>query len=116
MDAKAREAFVQEKARQNVQSPTGARILWSRHAIAEMVADDLGRRQIEHSLQTCQIIEDYPKLQRPLPDCLVLSWLTPSRPLHTVVALDIEQDRLLIVTVYLPNNKEWKNDWRTRKP
>jgi hypothetical protein len=115
MDAKAKESFIREKACQNEHSAMGAKVFWSRHAITEMVADDLDRRQIERALQTCEVIEDYPTLRRPLPDCLVLGWLTSSKPLHAVVAVDIEQDRLFIVTVYLPNNKEWQNDWRTRK-
>ena len=65
--------------------------------------------------QTCEIIENYPTRRRPLPDCLVLGWLTPSKPVHAVVAVDTDQDRLLILTVYLPNDKEWENDYRTRK-
>jgi hypothetical protein len=80
-----------------------------------MVADDVGRRQIERALQTCEINEDYPTLRRPLPDCLVLGWLTPNKPVHAVIAVDLEQDRLLIITVYLPNDREWENDYRTRK-
>jgi hypothetical protein len=115
MDAQAKESFIRKKARENEQSLEGAKVLWSRHAITEMIADDLDRGQIERSWQTCELIEDYPSVHRPLPDCLVLSWLTPCNPLHAVVAMDVEQDRLLVVTVYRPNDKEWENDWRTRK-
>jgi hypothetical protein len=115
MDTHAKEIFIRQKASQNQDSAIGAQVLWSRHAITEMVVDDLDRRQIERALQTCQVIEDYPTLRRPLPDCLVLGWLTPDQPIHAVVAVDVEQDRVLVITVYLPNDKEWKHDYRTRK-
>ena len=115
MDTKAKESFIREKACQNEQSATGAKILWPRYAITEMVADSLERRQIERALQTGEVIEDYSTRGRPFPDCLVLGWLTPSRPVHAVVAMDWHRDRLLIVTVYSPDSKEWDDDWRTRK-
>ena len=115
MDAKAKESFIREKASQNEHDAGGTKILWSRHAVTELVADELDRRQVERALQACKVIEDYPTLHRPLPDCLALSWLAPNNPIHAVVAVDIERDRLLIVTVYVPNHKEWENDWRTRK-
>jgi stalled ribosome alternative rescue factor ArfA len=73
MDAKAKESFIREKARQNEQDFYGARVVWSRHATIELVADNLTRRRVEQALQTCEIIEDYPPLHRPLPDCLVLA-------------------------------------------
>ena len=50
MDTDTKETFIREKASQNEYSVTGARVLWSRHAITEMVSDDLDRRQIEHAL------------------------------------------------------------------
>jgi len=46
---------------------------------------------------------------------LVLDWLTPNEPLHAVVAIDLERDRIFMVTVYRPGEEEWEDDWRTRK-
>ena len=67
------------------------------------------------ALQECELIEDYPALHRPLPDCLILGWLAPDEPLHAVVAIDLERDRIFMVTVYRPCAEEWEDDWRTRK-
>ena len=64
--------------------------------------------------QSCELIEDHPTQHRSLPDCLVLGWLTASEPLHAVVAIDQDKDRILIVTVYRPSEEEWEHDWRTR--
>jgi hypothetical protein len=115
MDPQLKQSFIREKALQNDRDPQGTRILWSRHAITELVADDLTRRQVEGALQECELIGDYPTLHRPLPDCLVLGWLTATDPLHAVVAIDQQKDRILIVTVYRPNEEEWEHDWRTRR-
>ena len=115
MKAEAKQTFIREKARQNERDPEGTKVVWSRHAITKLVAEDLTRHQVERALQECELIEDYPALHRPLPDCLVLGWLAPVEPLHAVVAIDLERDRIFIVTVYRPSEEEWENDWRTRK-
>jgi hypothetical protein len=115
MKTEAKQSFIREKALQNAQDPQHTRVLWSRHAITELVADDLTRCQVEWALLRCELIEDYRTLHRPLPDCLVLGWLTSEQPIHAVIAVDTERDRILVVTVYRPNAEEWENDWRTRK-
>ncbi|MGC9395315.1 MAG: DUF4258 domain-containing protein [Anaerolineae bacterium] len=115
MESEFKQAFIRNKASQNVRDVTGAYVLWSRHAIQELVADDLTRSQVEQALQICEIIEDYPTLHRPLPDCLVLGRLPTGEPVHVVVAIDVQQDRIFVVTVYRPDSREWKYDWRTRK-
>jgi len=115
MEAASKQSFIQEKVRQNDQDLQLARVIWSRHAITELVADDLARREVEQALQRCELIEDYSAVHRHLPDCLVLGWLTSGRPIHAVIAVDMERDRILVITVYRPNTEEWENDWRTRK-
>ena len=68
MDAKAKRSFVREKASENAGDHRGAKILWSRHAITEMVVDRLVRPEVERALQECEVIEDYAHLRRALPD------------------------------------------------
>ena len=34
---------------------------------------------------------------------------------HAVVALDLTNDRLFMVTVYRPVQEKWQDDWRNRK-
>jgi len=115
MDVEAKQAFTQLKALENQADPKGNKILWSRHAIAELVSEELGRIQVEEALKASDVIEDYPPLHRPLPDCLVLGWLPNGEPVHAVIALDEAKDRLFIITVYKPSLEEWEDDWRTRK-
>ena len=114
MDTKFKQSFIRDMAYQNQRDSQGTRVLWSRHAAIELVADNLTRYQVERALQRAEVIEDYPHLHRPLPDCLVLGWVSSGEPIHAVVAVDIELDRILIVTVYRPSKEEWQDDWRTR--
>ncbi|GEM_PF-499862 len=115
MDILAKQAFIRLRAQENQADPLGTKILWSRHAIAELVNEELVRAQVEHSLKGSELIEDYPPLHRALPDCLVLGWLASGEPIHSVVAIDQPKKRLLIVTVYRPSLEEWEDDWKTRK-
>lgn len=115
MNQLEKQVFVQQKARENRDDPEGARVLWSRHAIVEMIHDNLTRTEVERALEQGRIIEDYPVEHRPLPDCLVLASLAKEQPLHVVVAVDEDRDRIFIVTVYLPSKEQWQDDWQTRK-
>ncbi len=51
---------------------------------------------------------------RTLPGCLVLGF-TYSDPVHYVIAIDIDLDRIFILTVYKPSIERWENDWKRRK-
>lgn len=110
-----KQTFIRRIAAENRSDPEGARVLWSRHAVAELAMEDWTRDQVENALRRCQVVEDYPASHRPLPDCLVLSWLADDVPIHAVIALDEDRGRILIVTVYRPSEEEWEDDWKTRR-
>ena len=115
MDSDTKQAFVNARAARNRQQEERRHVIWSAHAVAEMVADRLSRSAVEAALTGALVIEDYPTRARPLPDCLLLGHLTDGEPVHAVVAIDLELDRILIVTVYRPGPEEWEDDWRTRR-
>ena len=50
----------------------------------------------------------------PYPSRLVLGW-RGARPLHIVVADNIEDGERIIVTVYEPDPDQWEADFRRRK-
>lgn len=102
-------------ASENQSDFAGEKIYWSRHAITEAVKDGLTRQDVESILVDAELIEDYPTTHRPLPDCLVLGFLSGNRPLHAVVAVDSMKERIFIVTVYIPTEERWTNDWHSRK-
>ena len=115
MKPEEKEAFIREKAAENVSDPTKGKVLWSSHATRKLQSENLQREEVESALSNCEVIEDYPWLTRRLPDCLVLASTSNSSSLHSVVALDEAYDRIFIVTVYRPDVKRWENDWKTRR-
>ena len=90
-------------------------VLWSTHALQRLVAHRLQRRVVEEALTRCELIEDYPEQHRPLPDCLVLGLDSAGKPVHAVVAIDGEGDRVVVVTVYRPERERWSDDWKQRR-
>jgi hypothetical protein len=115
MTPKDKQNFIRQMASQNRTDPEGERILWGRHGITELVNEGWNRNLVEKALEDCKVIEDYPTLHRPLPDCLVLGRLATGEPFHAVIGIDQVNDRLFVVTVYKPSLEEWEDDWRTRK-
>lgn len=115
MDAAAKQVFIRRKAQESLHDPVGTGILWTRHGVAELANEGWTRKQVERGLVTAEVIEDYPTLHRPLPDCLALGWLAPRRPFHAVLAVDNERDVLVVITVYQPSLEEWEYDRKTRK-
>lgn len=115
MNAIQKQAFIRRISKENEIDEAGTRIRWSRHAISALIDDNLQRRDVEVALKRCMVIENYPPQHRPLPDCLVLSYISSGNPVHVVVAVDTANDRIFIVTVYLPSEDEWEHDWTTRK-
>jgi len=61
-----------------------------------------------------KIIENYPE-DRPLPSHLVLGYTIKQRPIHAVIAIDIEESMLWIITVYQPELDEWEDGFEKRK-
>lgn len=110
-----KQRFIQQKAVENRDDPAGANVYWSRHAVVEMVKDALSRSDVEAALEKCQLIESYPTGHRPLPDCLVLGKLANGTAIHAMVAIDETNDRIFMITVYLPTKDRWEDDWQTRR-
>ncbi len=61
-----------------------------------------------------ETIESYPD-DTPYPSRLVLGWWA-ERPLHVVVADNIEADETIVITVYEPDADFWEPGFRRRRP
>jgi len=108
-----KELFVREKAREHI-AGTNEKISWSLHAVRKLMFEGLRKKEIEDSLKECIMLEDYAMEGRPLPGCLVLGFVG-SNPVHAVIAIDRDYDRIFIITVYKPSSERWENDWKRRK-
>ncbi len=113
MVKKEKEKFIRHKAKEHIPE-TSERIYWSFHAVKKLRIERLRKKDVEDSLKTCIIIEDYDMKGRPLPGCLVLGFIG-SIPVHAVIAIDCDFDRIFVITVYKPSPKRWKSDWKRRK-
>jgi hypothetical protein len=82
------------------------------HALEEEIREGLTANSIYESLLNgFEVVEDYPNDPRGY-SCLLLTW-HKDRPVHVVCAL--HEVMLIIVTVYIPSSKEWKDDFKTRQ-
>ena len=113
MHAKEKIGFIRKKATEH--APEGNdKILWSIHAVKKLRIEELRKDDVEGCLKECTIVEDYAMEGRHLPGCLILGFIGSS-PLHCVVAVDQDFDRIIIITVYRPAKEKWEDDWQRRK-
>jgi hypothetical protein len=90
------------------------RILYLPHALdamnapAELITADEVRRTVFHG----QMVEDYPEDIRGH-NCLLLGSGDRKRPIHVVCSP--KDEFLAIITVYVPDQRRWESDWKTRK-
>lgn len=72
------------------------------HALTEAKKDGVAPEDVVHAILTGEVIEEYPDRQR----VLVFAMITNKVPLHVVC--DYSQGNvLLIVTVYIPDDRQW---------
>ncbi len=85
-----------------------------KHALLRMYQRKIMVEEVKEALLNGEIIESYPS-DRPLPSFLVLGYTFKRRPLHVVVALDLEGDMVWVITVYQPSDEGWEEGFRKRK-
>jgi hypothetical protein len=72
------------------------------------------QNQVRFAIETGEIIASYPD-DVPYPSYLVLG-IVQAIPLHVVVAVDANNQRCYVITVYVPDPARWSEDFKTRKP
>jgi hypothetical protein len=68
---------------------------------------------IRYVLDTGETIENYPD-DIPYPSRLILG-RRGLRPVHIVVVDNNEDNEIILITVYEPDSRQWKVDFRRRK-
>ncbi|MFO8071804.1 MAG: DUF4258 domain-containing protein [Polyangia bacterium] len=92
-------------------------ILYTRHARIEMEQEELGiigEAEVFEALTEGRIIEYYDD-DEPYPSCLVFGKTKLERPLHVVAALALEEETIIVVTVYQPDPERWIGFERRRR-
>ncbi len=97
-----------------VRNAAQKRMLFLPHALDEMNApQELVTLQEVHAvIFEGEVIEDYPEDVRGH-SCLMLGSGLNGRLIHVVCAP--KNEYLAVITVYLPNERRWTADWRTRR-
>jgi len=78
------------------------------HADEEAFDDQLKYEEIYFSVIHGEIIENYLN-DRPYPSCLVFGRNFSGEPIHSVWAYNEDNSWAVLVTVYRPDPKKWKN-------
>lgn len=89
------------------------KLVFSVHALQRMFERQLGVEDVEAVIESGEMIEDYPN-DKPYPSWLVLAW-RGARPVHVVVAHNLRDNELIVITVYEPDPELWETDFRRRR-
>jgi hypothetical protein len=91
------------------------RLVFRVHAIQRMYERSVTKQEVRDVIATGETVEEYPD-DVPYPSRLVLGWRA-ARPLHVVVADNVNDQENIVITVYEPDAKDWEADFkRRRKP
>jgi hypothetical protein len=90
-----------------------SRILWTYHVNMRMESRSISRGVILQSIDTLEIIEDYPE-DKYLPSYLLYGCYR-QEAFHVMIAADVKGDSVRVVTAYRPDHGEWESDLRTRR-
>jgi Domain of unknown function (DUF4258) len=89
-----------------------SRLVFRVHAIQRMYQRDISEVEVRHVITTGETVEDYPD-DTPYPSRLVLGW-NDRRPIHVVVADNVDEQENIVITVYEPDPLEWQPDFKRR--
>lgn len=89
-------------------------VAFKRHALQRMLERTIKIDEVLETLNNGKIIEVYPG-DRPLLSLLMLGYTADGRPLHLVVAIDEDEPRLWLITVYQPNESDWEAGFIVRR-
>ncbi len=73
----------------------------------------IGKDDVIQAIREGQVIEEYPD-DTPHP-CVLLWNRDATHPLHVVAARNDEFGECVVVTVYVPDLREWRPDFRIRR-
>ena len=92
---------------------TKSSIIFRIHAVQRMFERCFSEEGIRYVLDTGETIENYPD-DIPYPSRLILG-RRGLRPVHIVVVDNNEDNEIILITVYEPDSRQWKVDFRRRK-
>ena len=89
------------------------RILWTYHVNMRLERRFISRKAIISSVDTYEILEKYP-MDKYLPSYLIYAKYK-NQVIHIQIAINLEDETIIIVTAYKPTLDKWKKDFKTRR-
>lgn len=89
------------------------KLIYRQHAIKRMHERCIAEEEVEHAIESGEIIESYPN-DTPYPSFLILGY-AGTKAVHVVYADDIEDSNRIIITVYEPDPNLWCDDLKRRR-
>jgi hypothetical protein len=86
--------------------------IYRKHALERILSRNINPEDIEQTIKTGEIINEYPE-DKPFISFLVLGYIN-NKPIHVVVSQDLNGN-CIIITSYVPDQKIWNNDFKTKK-
>ena len=87
-------------------------IAMTKHAKSRLAERGISIEDIKNALKTGEIIKQYED-DTPFPSCLLLGASKQNTFIHVVASID--SGYLYIITAYYPDEKDWENDYKTRR-
>lgn len=87
-------------------------IITSLHALKRMLERSISDTDIEKVIANGEIIKEYAD-DKPYPSCLIFKMIG-TIPVHVVMAKN-ELGECIVITVYVPDNDIWYEDFKTKK-
>jgi hypothetical protein len=88
-------------------------IKYSDHAILQMFKRDIDTSDVEQVIQEGEIIKSYPD-DKPYPSFLILGFRR-EKPIHRVIAKNVQDDECIVVTAYIPDPTIWMKDLKAKR-
>ncbi len=88
-------------------------IIYRIHALQRMFERSISTEDVRLVIQNGETIESYSN-DLPYPSRLLLGW-RKNRPLHIVVADNMEEFEIIVITVYEPDPSKWDREFRRRR-
>jgi hypothetical protein len=90
----------------------GRAVKYSLHYWKRTKERGIKQSEVKQALLSGKIIKDIPD-DEPLPSVLILGYTESNKPLH--IAVGVDDDRICLITVYVPTLDIWEADYKTKK-
>jgi hypothetical protein len=96
-----------------MKDPQVRKVKFSSHAIQRMFERQISIANVLEAIDKGEIINSYPN-DKPYPSYLSL-FMIEKRPIHVVYAENLEENEIIVITVYIPDEKNWSHDFKSRR-